>query len=357
MKKWKVAMAGVGNWPQTMYLPQMARVRQAELVALCARTEEKLNAVADRFGVPERYTDYREMLRRCDFDILMNITPIQLHHEINMAAMRAGKHVYSQKPFALTVAEATEQIETARAMGVRLSCAPVHLLRPSIRKARNLIRKGAIGKVTFARISCSHGGPEYFQFRDEDPSWFYRPGAGALMDMGVHALDQLTAVLGPAKELFCMATIGEPERTIRSGALDGRKIKADMLPDSYIISLDFGGGTIGVADTGFFQKAGKRGGFEIYGTQGTISFEAEGEGLEVYIDRPELGLRGWLKPMAEEEPEEFFQCRALEDLIEALENHRPVGLPPEHARHVIEMMERIPDSIREKRAVSLATRF
>ena len=53
-----------------------------------------------------------------------------------------------------------------------------------------------------------------------------------------------------------------------------------MLPDGYIISLDFGGGTIGVAETGFFQKAGKRGGFEIYGTQGTISFETEGEGLE-----------------------------------------------------------------------------
>ena len=93
-----------------------------------------------------------------------------------------------------------------------------------------------------------------------------------------------TAVIGPAKEVGCMATISEPERTVRSGAFDGKKIKSDMLPDNYLITLDWGDGCIGIIDTGFCQKASTVNMLEVYGTHGTVTILGEltigqGEGV------------------------------------------------------------------------------
>ena len=211
-----------------------------------------------------------------------------------------------------------------------------------------------------AKVSTAHGGPEYFQFRDNDPSWFFKPDAGALLDMGVHGLTVITSLMGPAKEMSCMACIGEPERVQRSGALDGLKIKADYLPDTYIFNFSFKNGGIGTADVGYGQKAAKLSAFEIYGTKGTICIPHRlEERIQVYIDSKELGVRGWMDPMPMEksDSEEFFQCMALADLIDAIEKDRAPLLSPYQSRHVIEIMEKTPLALAEKRTIQLETCF
>ena len=359
-KKWKVALVGLGNWAETVYLPQMKRIENAELVCLCTRNEERLNMISDKYGVAQRFTDWHKMIEEGEFDILMNITPIAMHHEINMAALNAGKHVYSQKPFAQNVHDATLQIEAAEKNNVKFSTSPIHNLRPVIRQAKRLIQNGTIGDVVMAKVSTAHGGPEYFQFRDNDPSWFFKPDAGALLDMGVHGLTVITSLMGPAREMSCMAYTGEPEREQRSGKLDGLKIKADYLPDSYIFSFSFKNGGIGTADVGYGQKAAKLSAFEIYGTKGTICIPHRlEERMQVYIDSKELGLRGWMDPMPmeKEDAEEFFQCKALADLIDSIEKDRAPLLSPYQSRHVIEIMEKTPKAIAEKRTIQLETSF
>ena len=207
-----------------------------------------------------------------------------------------------------------------------------------------------------------HGGPEYFQYRTADPTWFHRPGSGALYDMGVHGLTMTTGLLGPAKAVGCMAKISEPLRTVRSGSFDGMKIEADQLYDNYIITLDYGDRTMAVVESGFCQKGSRAPQMEIFGTKGTISFVDNGNWmpLDIYLDAPERGLRGWMKPMEWDIPaseQNFFQCMVVQDLIHAIEEDRPVGLPPEHARHVVDIMCTIPEAIETRSVVPLHTTF
>lgn len=363
-KKWKVALVGCGSIAGTIYLPQLKNFPNVEVVAVCDIIPERAEEYAQRFQVPEWYPNIDELLEKCDFEIMMDTASIPVHHELNMKALKSGKHLYSQKPVGLTVEQVTEQMETAQANGVKFAASAIHPLRPDIIEIRRMIERGTLGKITLIRTHTAHGGPEYFQFREADCSWFFQPGAGALYDMGVHGITMAVAVLGPAKEVGCMAAVSEPERTIRSGAFDGKKVKADYLPDNYIITLNWGDGVIGVVDAGFTQRASTVNQFEIYGTQGTATIEGpikigEGDGLKVYIDDENLQIRGWMHPMPQEltHPGEFLQAEAVLDLIHAIETDTVPVLDPAIARHVVDIMCTIPQAIEEKRTLPLHTTF
>lgn len=359
MKTWKVALAGCGAIAAATYLPYTHRFPNVEMVAVCDILPDRAQAYAQRFNVPHWYPSVEEMLEQCDFDILMDTATIQAHYDINMAVLRAGKHLYSQKPVGLTVEQVTDMIEMARKMNVKFSASPIHMIRPDIRWAKQMIDDGTIGKVSMIRCSASHGGPEYFQFREVDPTWFFRPGAGALYDLGVHALHLVTGLLGPARSVGCMAAVSEPARTARSGAFDGMQIRADELDDNYLITLDFGNATLGMVDTGYCSKAQRTPEMEVYGTLGTICFTSDPKApLDVYVDVPDRKIRGWTKPYLQKIKDlDFFQCMCLKDLIDAIEQDRPVGLPPEHARHVVEIMCKIPIAAKEQRVLPLTTTF
>lgn len=364
MKQWKVGVVGCGNIAETVYLPQMKQLEDVKLTAVCDLSAERAEYIAGKFGADEWYSDVDRFLQEADVEIVMSLGAIQGRHELNMKILNAGKHLYTQKPFAATVEEATAQIEAAREKQVILSTAPVHRNRPDIRWTKKLLDQNLIGHVSLVKIDVSHGGPEYFQYRDSDPSWFYRKGAGSLMDIGIHGIDQMVALLGAAKYVSCMAAVSEPVRTVRTGKYDGKIIQADELFDNYIITLDFGEGTLGVVTSGFVQKASANPevGIEIYGREGTlvvgggVAFSGIAE-VKAFVDKPEAGLRGWIKPLPlKEAPQtEYFQCQCLSDLIEAAEEGHPSRLSPEHSRHVIEILEAIPEAIRTGGKVALKT--
>ena len=143
MKTWKVAIIGCGNFTGGQYLPDIHKIRGAELVAVCDIIPERAQAYAARAGISQWYTSIDELLEKCDFDILMDATSIPAHHEINMKAILAGKHLFSQKPAGLTVEAVTEQIEAAKKMGVTINAAPVHAMRYS-----NRDRKAQYGSLS-----------------------------------------------------------------------------------------------------------------------------------------------------------------------------------------------------------------
>lgn len=364
MKKiWKVAIIGCGSIAEGIYIPQMAHIQNVELVGVCDIIPERAKDYAERFKVPNWYANIDELIENCDFEILMDTASIPAHHEINMKALKAGKHLYSQKPIAPSVEQVNQQIEAAKESCVVFAASPIHPLRPDIMAVRKMIEDGVIGKPTMVRVHTAHGGPEYFQFRDVDPSWFFEPGAGALYDMGVHGLTMATAILGPAKEVSCMAEISEPNRIVRTGTFDGKVLESNKLPDNYLISLNWGNGCIGIVDAGFCQKASTVNMLEVYGELGTITILGqikigEGDGIRAYIDVPDKKVRGWITPQAQVIPRgEFEQCECLTDIIKAIENKTQPKLRPEIARHVVEIMCAIPKAIEEKRTQELHTIF
>ena len=338
-KIWKIAIVGCGDIAEHTYMAQMPRNERVEVVACCDIKPERAAHFKEKFGI-RAYADVDDLLANEDFDIMMDTASIQAHYGLNMKALKAGKHLYSQKPIGVTVKEATDMIEAAKASNVKFAASPIHMLRPDIREAKRLIAQGVLGKVSIIRAVAAHGGPEYFQYRVNDPSWFYEPGAGAIYDLGVHALHTVTGILGPAKAVSCMATVSEPNRVVRSGNFNGKPIDSGKLYDNYLIHLDFGGGAIGDVLTGFCMKATTAPSLEIYGEYGAIIFTGEWKNpLKIYIDEPGRKIRGWLEQFPQERPpQEFFQCSCIADLIGAIEEDRAPGITPEHARHVIDIM-------------------
>lgn len=361
-KQWKVAVIGCGLFANSQYLPNITKEANAVCVAAVDIIEERAIAACEKYGIKEHYKSVYELIENCDFDIAIDAASIQAHHEINMAVLGAGKHLISQKPAAPSVEELTEQIELAKKNNVKFVCVPIHPMRFDLNNAKQMIKDDVIGEPYYVKCNLSHGGPEYFQYRDADPTWFFEEGAGALVDMGVHGLQIVTSVLGPAKAFSCMAKVTTPRRTVRSGAFDGKVIKSDILPDQYVITLDYGDGKLALVDTGFSQKASRSPQLEIFGERGTISFTKPymtNPMPEVFMDCPEKGIRGWMTPNdGKNIPEKLIsQCCCLRDLIKSIENDTEPVLSPEHARHVLEIMCKIPQAIESGKVVELETTF
>ena len=360
-KKWRVAVIGCGLFANAQYLPNIEKEGDAVCVAAVDVVFERAEAVCRKYGVEHAYHDVYELLENCDFDIAIDAASIPAHHEINMAVLAAGKHLISQKLAAPSVELMTRQLQLAREKGVGFVCAPVHPMRYDIHMAKQWMRDGAIGRAYYIKCNSSHGGPEYFQYRDADPSWFYEDGAGALADMGVHGLQMVTALFGPADSVACAGMVSAEERTVRSGAFDGKKIRCGS-PDQYLITLTFPGGRMALVDTGFAQKATKAPQLEIFGEEGTISFTKPymtNPKPELYMDCPQRGVRGWVtaEDWVTHEEKLGSQCCILKDLIRSIETGAPPQLSPEHARHLIEIMTKIPEAMASGKAVALHTTF
>ncbi len=362
MKKWKVAVIGCGCFANSQYLPNVTKEANAELVAAVDIVFERAESACRRFGVPNAYHDVYELIEKCDFDVAIDAASIQAHHEINMAVLNAGKHLISQKPAAPTVELLTEQIRLAEEKGLKFACAPIHPMRYDLNFAKQLIRDGAIGRAYYAKCNMSHGGPEYFQYRDADPSWFYEPGAGALVDMGVHGLQIVTSLFGAAESVACTALVTTPRREVRSGAFNGKIIEADRMPDQYLITLRFPGDRMALVDSGFSQKASRAPQLEIFGDEGTLAFTKPymtNPRPELYTDCPERGMRGWMTPEEWVSPQKklISQCCILRDLIEAVEQDKTPLLSAYHARHILEIMCKIPEAIESGATIRLETKF
>lgn len=361
-KQWKVAVIGCGMFANAQYLPNISKEANAVCVAAADIVFSRAQKACEDYRIPNACHDVYELLEKCDFDIAIDAASIQAHQEINTAVLSAGKHLISQKPAAPTVEQMTGQIELAARKGVRFACAPIHPMRYDIHLAKQWMRDGAIGRPYYVKCNSSHGGPEYFQYRGADPSWFYRDGAGALVDMGVHGLQMVTSLFGPAKTVACTAIVSTPRREIRSGAFSGKTIDSSRIPDQYLIALTFPGNRMALVDTGFSQKASRAPQLEIFGDAGTIAFTKPymtNPKPEIYMDCPERGIRGWVEAddWVTREKKLTSQCCILGDLVNSLETGEPLQLSAEHARHVLEIMTKIPEAVRTGTTLPLETVF
>ena len=357
MKKVRVGVLGCGAVANFTYLRGISEIEHAELVAVCDVVEERAREAAVQYGVPRVYSDPDEMLAS-DIELLVNLTPIQAHFETNLRALRAGKHVYSEKTFAGTVEQASVLIDEARVRGLRLGAAAATMLNPAVRKTAELLRDGAIGKVNFVVAHQSHFGPANFEGWPTDPTWFYKPGAGPLVDLGVYGLHTLTGLLGPAKAVCAMSGISVPRRPVRGGPLKGHEIEVEV-DDNTLIMLDFGAATFAFLDSTYCVHAAQGPRMQIFGSEGTIAVNEHGAEypLSVFRRDDRIGPAGWTGiDLPDARP--WSLSAGVEHLVDCILNPDvQVITSGQHARHVIEIMEKCVLAARERRTVSLETVF
>ncbi len=200
-------------------------------------------------------------------EIVLNLTPPSVHASVSLAAARAGKHVYSEKPLGVSREEGAAVLQAACDRGVRVGCAPDSFLSDGMQTARSLIDEGAIGRPVGFTAFMLEPGHEYWH---PDPEIFYQPGGGPMFDMGPYYLTALVTLLGQPARVFGLTTTSAGERTVRSQARSGQTIPV-LTPDHVTGIIEFEQGATGAIMTSFAAWHSPHPPLTIFGTEGTLA--------------------------------------------------------------------------------------
>jgi predicted dehydrogenase len=248
------------------------------LKVACGQDEASLKAFADRWGWEET------VVGRTDIDIVDIAVPTYLHREIAIAAAEAGKHIFCEKPFAISVADANAMYEAAEKAGI------VHYLNhnyrrlPAIMLAKQLIDEGKIGRIF-------HWRGAYLQDWIVDPAfpltWHLRKetaGAGPHADLNSHSIDLARFLVGDIKAVNAMMSTFIEERplpgvgaaTFSAGSGAAAEMGAVTVDDASFMLAEFENGALGAFEASRFASGRKNYNyFEIYGSKGSILFNLE----------------------------------------------------------------------------------
>ena len=352
----RIGVVGAGNVAQRGILPHLSQSDLGDriaLTAICDPAPGRADAAAEKFGIPQQFTDYDDFLANAAVDLVILATPIGMHYAQGRAAILAGKHVHFNKTMTTTSAEATDLIDLAAARGVKIVASPGEMNRPHNQAIRKMIQSGAIGDLCWAVCGASfgryHENEEFRQGNDPlsniDPSWYYRkPGGGPLYDMTVYALHGLTGILGSAKRVTAMSGVRMPMREFR-----GQMVPCDA-DDNTLILIDFGNNVFAMA---YGTPAGSISeGFSgsYFGTKGQIvGLKLNGElfdypGSHKADSHPHGRWAGnqWILPhvtTAHQQIEEHHVYEDIMQLVDWVRTGTPAIASAEHARHVIEIIE------------------
>jgi predicted dehydrogenase len=347
------------------YLPHLWKIRdRVELTAIADRRLDQARAVAEAHEIGRAVESLDDLLA-LDLDAVVNLLPGPAHFAASKRILEAGRHLITEKPITSTLPEADELLDLADRQDLYVVAAPADMLASEWARARDLVARGALGKVAFARVQSSHAGAAGLSW-PVDPSQFYQEGVGALLDMAVYGLTQVTGVLGPARRVSALSGITVPERRVRGGPFDGMTIPVSA-PDNNLILVDFGDSTFAVVDGTFNVVASRSPRMEVFGLEGTLLVNRDDVAappVEVYRLEAAPGLAGWISPQTYEifpVGSDRFAELQRGSLIEHLADCIRDGVQPvasgRHARHVLELMLAAQQSAREGRVIDVVTTY
>lgn len=208
------------------------------------------------------------LLRRDDVDIVLNLTTPEAHVEISLSAIEAGKHVYTEKPIATSVCDGKRILNAAAEKGLRIGCAPDTILGASIQTARSIVASGEIGRPILGSAAILSHGMEMWH---PNPSFFFKRGAGPVLDMGPYAIASLVTLLGPITSVVATGQIGNAERIITSpnSKFRGQTVQVDILTSvQALLDFETGAQVSFVASWDVWNH--NRAPIEIHGTIGSL---------------------------------------------------------------------------------------
>ena len=246
----------------------------AKIVALCDVNEGTLAQRQTEWDIADGHTDFNELLRRSDIDAVSICTPNASHHPITVAAAKAGKHVLCEKPVSMDLDQAQEMIDAADAAGIVLQVG--HHMRSwsAATKAKEMIDRGDIGKIAYARFRQAHdwGGQRTVRgvFGSKAAS-----GGGSLLDNGCHLFDLARYLGGDVRDVYARVAT----------------LKFDIeVEDTAISSLGFHSGAMGQVEVAW-TGTGWQEAFWIFGTEGSLECDNR-VGSNILTHRYRAGAAG-----------------------------------------------------------------
>lgn len=354
-----VGVIGCGKIAESKHIPCLLREKQAHLVGLCDLAgSERPRMLKEKFSLSDcrAYASVEEMLKDPAIHVVHICTPNAFHAELAIAALRSGKHVFCEKPMAVSLKEAKQMAQEAEKQKRSLTVCANHRFRPESLYLKELCRQKALGEIYYAKASIlrRRGVPAWGQFLQKEVQ-----GGGALVDVGVHALD------------LCLWLLeDDPPVAVTGHVYDrlGKQTSAanpygSWTPEQFHVE-DFGvgiirlqsGATVCLEASWMLNTRRERGvGVELYGTRAGADM---GNGLWINGER---NSRLYNEEILFQSSPVAFQALETETLaqkelhlwLEALSNGQPPVVRPEQMVRVMSVLEGIYRSSREGHTVRL----
>ncbi len=354
MKKISIGIIGCGNISRA-YVNGLSIFPFIEIKA-CASlhmaTAEKLSKECD---IPNAWS-VEKLLYDPEIKVVVNLTPPQSHTSVNLQILKAGKHLYTEKPFALTRKDAAKVLNLAKTKGLKISCAPDTFMGGGQQTARKLIDDGNIGFPTAAVAFMCCAGHERWH---PNPEFYYKSGGGPLLDMGPYYITSLVNLLGPVDKVCSMSKITFPERIIGNGKKKGNKISVET--DTHISSqILFESGVIATLIMSFDVQSCNLPMIEIYGTKGTLIVPDpnifKGPVKLRLIGKREKNVDPWNLIPIDSPYIDNVRGIGTAELIYSIENARPNRGSGELGYHVLDVMLSIIESAHTNKFISIKSK-
>jgi myo-inositol 2-dehydrogenase/D-chiro-inositol 1-dehydrogenase len=343
----RLGFVGCGRVTEGLHLPALHRLSDWQVMAGADTDPGRLVTIAKRFGIPRCYSDYRALLDEADVDVVAVCVPPGMHAAVGLAALAAGKHVFIEKPLAVSLAECDQLVDHAAHSSCKVMVGFNLRWHRLIRQAREMVRHGVIGQLELIRstfTSCE-------RLRPGLPGRTTRERVGVLADLGVHHFDLWRHLTG--------AEVKEISATIQSRTGDGESVMVTACMHNGVL-----------ASSVFSDQTSESNELEIHGRKGSIRVNCyRFDGLELI---PALDLPGslWNLPSRmlatlKEIPGavarasrggDFRSTYEAEwrDFAHSIRNDAPVECTLEDGRRAVEVSLAAMTSVSESRPVHMA---
>lgn len=340
-----VAIIGCGNIADP-YARDVASYPELELVGTADLEVQRAAELAAKYG-GRAYPSIEALLADPAIELVVNLTIHHAHQAVTTQCFEAGKHVYSEKPLALTYGEAQGLVALAKQKGLRLGCSPFTYMGEPQQTAWKVIRDGRLGPVRVVYAEVNWGRIE---------SWHPAPGpfyqVGALWDVGVYPLTLLTTIFGPVRRVLAYGKLLYPDRVTK----EGQSFHIET-PDFVVVAVELLNGTLVRLTTNFYVgHHSKQSGLEFHGDLGSL-YLASFQDFDTTVEFAEFGKAYEPVPLLKEPYEGTEWGRGVREMAEAILQGRPHRATGEQAAHVVEILEAVTRSMELNRSVDVYSDF
>ena len=358
-----IGLIGCGNIAET-YFKSQDYFNNIKFVACADINQVSADECAKKNNISSMSVE--DLLSHEEVDVILNLTIPQAHFEVSEKALKAGKHVYSEKPMAIKLSDAKQIIEIANQKNLYFGNAPDTFLGGGGQLSRKLIDEGNIGEVLTGNFIFAFSGVQTFHPNPE--SWF-KDGGGPVIDMGPYFFTTLVNLLGPAKNVRARGTKFADTRVIETGPKINNKFSVDI-PTTYMLDLEFESGSIIQGFLSFDVQNHGRNHVELYGSKGSIivpdpnmfggpvliSKELGSDWNNFSVENMLLGKTNIVNHSgrSNEAPKQSnYRGIGLSEMIHAIENSKPHRCSGELSFHVLDIINTTIDAAKNNKEIEI----
>jgi predicted dehydrogenase len=341
----KIAIIGCGNIAEP-YITDILTYPNMELVGVTDVSLERASQLAEKHQLP--LFSSLEAALESSAEIIVNLTPHHAHKAINEAALNAGKHVFSEKPLALSSEEAWGLVALAEAKGLRLACAPFIAVGEAQQTVWKYIREGRLGKVRVVYGEANWGGIERWH---PAPQSFYQ--VGAWVDVGVYLLSLITTILSPVRSVWAFGKLLKARHVTQAG-----KAFEITTPDWMLTLLELEDGSqVRITSSYYVQILGSlQKGLEFHGDEGALAIDSLQQ-FHAKVSYAPLGERHQPVDLIRSPYEGIPWGRGVYHFVSAIEAGKQHPFTGEQAAHIVDVLEAANRSLETGQSIAVTSSF